>query len=240
MADTSRPTRLTGVRDGAVIVVYFGDNITLQDAGFTGVVVTIGSDPAQTYLLSAGAGGDSTWKYFRFTITAQKFPNAHNGDIVQVQVSAANGSTTTESLRYVETWVPYGLGASRTVLWFPVGLFSTDFKSNSSGVTLASMPVGAALGAKFYIPGYVLPDQFYVGLSAIGSWLISSAKDSTGAATGNLSFAGITAGALVDFNNWFYLGYAYGWDLTSNHDNPGNMFVVGVAPGLLQLVKSKP
>ncbi len=234
---TTIPQKLSSVRYNYTVAIYFDNgNTVLSDAGFTQAQVTIGTGSNNQHKYTVPNDGNPAWKYFVIYIDPTLYPNAQDGDLVQIQVGATNVSDTLYNFRFIQTVSPYGVGNSHAYAWFPIALFSTDFKSNTSGISLAAMPVGLAAGVKLY----PFNNQFYIGGSGILNWLISPEKNATGTATGNYNFAGGTIGALIDINNLFYVGYAYGIDLTSAHNNPGNLFVLGVAPGLVQLLQSKP
>jgi hypothetical protein len=69
---------------------------------------------------------------------------------------------------------------------------------------------------------------------------IAPQKASSGANSGNYTVASVSPGAFFDFDGYAYAGYAYALDLRSGYANPGHMFVLGVGPRLLEVLKAEP
>ncbi|AKJ07537.1 Hypothetical protein AA314_09163 [Archangium gephyra] len=153
-----------------------------------------------------------------------------HGTLVTLHVTH-DSNTEDRYFRLVHRFSPYGLGNTESYFWVPLALFSTDFKSSENGITLASMPVGLAVGGRLYFD-----NGFYLGGSAVASWLIFKNQ---GPAEGyNVQSAAI--GAVIDVNNYVFVGTAYGLDFRAGATHPGLMFVVGPGPSLLQVFKSTP
>jgi hypothetical protein len=132
----------------------------------------------------------------------------------------------------------YGFGEKQTAIWVPVGLFSTNFQRTGDGIPLAAMPVGLAIGGKVSVA-----NGFYFGFSTLASWLVHPQVDNDPNAPessdGRFNLAALTIGGLIDIGDYAYVGYAYGFDFTRDGRDPGSMLVVGVAPGLLKLMKGR-
>jgi len=54
----------------------------------------------------------------------------------------------------------------------------------------------------------------------------------------NINFQAVSVGVIFDINNWMTLRFNYKFDLASNKNNPGLLFVIGIAPDALNFLKS--
>ncbi len=120
-------------------------------------------------------------------------------------------------------------------VWVPAALFSSNLKSDENGVPFASLPVGIAWGGKFY-----LKNGAYLGGSIMLNWLIhSEGKTSVDFTSQNdWSLSNLTVGTIIDINDALYLGYAYGFDLSTNGDHAGHMLVLGFGLSALNFLKT--
>lgn len=163
------------------------------------------------------------------------YPNASR---VTLQVRFGDGRTAT---RYFRGWNGgsfYGFGGTNAGFWFPIGLFATSFRSGPDGLQFSAFPVGIAWGAKVYLPG----SPFYFGFSAMFNWSIVSGTPQTDAMamltdTG-VTLASFSVGAVIDIGNYFYVGGAATFDFRTGRELASPMLVVGIAPGLLQLLQA--
>ena len=150
--------------------------------------------------------------------------DAEDGDVLTVQIRG-------RAPLYFRWKKPYGLYNNHAGFWIPIGLLSTNFSLGSNGITLAPMPIGIAWGIKLYL------NEMYLGLSLAFNYTIHPINDSTGKATGAYSFTSFTPAALIDFNGYVYAGYGYGLRFDDISQSPGSLFVVGVGPALLSILK---
>ena len=157
---------------------------------------------------------------------ASKLPS---GARLTVKV-AYNNIETTRALRLSRRYSWYGTQG----LWMPLGLFGSNFDATNTGATLAALPIGLAWGERIH-----LSDTFYIGGSVIGNYVIHPKVDLSGKDTGDFALLSVSAGFLVDINNLVYVGGTYGWTFVSDTKDPGFMFVIGAAPGLLDIAKGK-
>lgn len=119
--------------------------------------------------------------------------------------------------------------------WLPTLTFSTDGKSTSDGITFGTMPIGLALGTKFY-PKY--ESDFYFGGSLIANWLVYT-DEGIENNTSSFSINNVALGAMIDFSDWFYVGYAYGKSFDTDIKDAGSMLVVGFGANLFEIFKNK-
>jgi hypothetical protein len=168
------------------------------------------------------------------------------GDPLDVSVTTAD-NIYHKYFKYRKILAPYDVLGP---VWLPIGLFGTHFSTNQNGLQFAAFPINLAIGGKWYAT-----DSVYFGLSLILAWTIYSSSTSTGSSSSGMtasaaspsstnssfSVSAASLGLLLDVSNWFYVGGAYGYDFrTDVVQQPGAFLVVGVAPGLLQLMQSAP
>jgi hypothetical protein len=158
-------------------------------------------------------------------------------DDTPIVVEVVNGaSTTARFARRKNAWDPYGLNLfynGWVGMWFPVGLFASNLQTSGGSLEFSAMPIGVAVGARWW-----LDDEFYLGLSAVGNWSISS----TGSEAGDgpmesdkvTKLDGVGVGGLVDVGSLFYVGGIYVLDIAG--DDPGFMLTLGAGPGLIKLL----
>jgi hypothetical protein len=222
----------TWIKDRYKVAVLFGDQSQkLSDLGITKVTVTVGSKSVDHTINDMG-----DWNYFVFYFYEANFPGLLSNETpIFVTIPGYEGRTW--YFRYKKTISTYKGFDKVPFAWFPVALFSTNFKSNENGVSLAPMPIGLAAGIKINVN-----KDYYFGFSAIASWLIAPEKkaDNAEKSSGNYNVSQMSFGGLVDFSNFLYAGYAYGKNFKSGNSDQGHLFVVGVAPGALQLFQGKP
>ncbi|MEI6090158.1 MAG: hypothetical protein WCR42_06885 [bacterium] len=113
------------------------------------------------------------------------------------------------------------------ICWFPVTLFATNFKSDSTGIPFNAIPIGIAIGGKIGVTKYN-----YLGISGIANLLITKNNETSYLQT-------MTLGMLFDFDGILYLGSTYGINFIDRTKDTKWMFVVGFGPELLQFLSSK-
>ncbi len=238
------------VRSGNLLLVYVGDGSgTLGAAGVSAIKVSVypPNQPTGTQVTCADSGSTASpnlansyfWPCWiesgaastqPFTVS---FPDAAQNDTIDVAVTAG----TTDYHRFGRFTQPLSWASNASGFWIPIGLFGTDFHANSDGITLAALPVGVAWGGQYNFSG-----TNYLGLSIILDWTIAPQK-TDGTNSGNYTLSAGSLGGIVDLDGYVYLGYAYAADVralagNSGYTNPGSMFVVGVGPKLLEVLKS--
>lgn len=223
------------IRSGDLAFVFAGDGTQkLGTLGVTSVTVAVGTSGAAQSAPPVGFPYAVADSYFLPVILdAANFPDASQGDPVTFSVQLSAGPSVVLYGDFIKPFSLYNSGSTFGA-WIPVGLFGTNGQSNASGITLAALPVGVAWGFKWNVSS-----NFYLGLSAFGSWTIAPQKDSTGGSTGNYTLSAVTPGAFLDVAGYLYVGYGYAVDLRSGYANPGSMLVVGVGPTLLQFLKGQ-
>jgi hypothetical protein len=155
------------------------------------------------------------------------------GTPVNVAVSYAGLKEQPHHLLFSHRWSWYGLNGSETVFWVPLGLVASNLQGGEDGMPIAALPINLALGGRHHW------DRYYVGGSlAVNYLLYNKPAESQESTASYLKSVGLTA--LFDFNNDFFVGAGWGFDLTSAHNHPGFMVVAGAGPGLLQFLKSTP
>lgn len=173
------------------------------------------------------------------------FSQLFNGDIIpdnsniRIVVTTTNKNyeilnTELDTKYYNKIQHYQSLGQDLGGFWIPTLLYSTNFKSTSTGVPFATLPIGIAYGWKFYGKGVG-----YIGVSAMANWLIYSQPSSSSSTSTNSSFnlQGLTGGILIDFSDIISIGYAYGKNLESGGTDPGSMFVLGIGSKTLSFFK---
>jgi hypothetical protein len=173
----------------------------------------------------------------QYYLELDKLADLGHGAEVQLVLNYEDNKNPTEAyFVFKHKIVPYKLAGTIPPFWIPVGLFSTNFKRTEDGIPFASMPIGLAMGWKWYFS-----NDSHIGLSVVGNWLIypkSEVVTTSGEKRKVYNLSAVSLGLLFDLRNYLYVGYAYGWDLKKDGRDPRNMFVIGFAPDLLQLFKS--
>lgn len=130
-------------------------------------------------------------------------------------------------------------GADTKGFWVPTLQFSSNLKSDNNGIPFAALPIGAAWGFKRMGSG-----GGYVGFSVMVNWMIYSPSSNTSTAnsvpdsnTSTFTVSSFTTGAIIDINNVFTIGYAYGKTFKNGQTDPGSMFVLGFGPKLIDFMK---
>lgn len=134
---------------------------------------------------------------------------------------------------------PYGVDPFNTGtvgLWVPVGLLGTNFHTTADGIELTAVPVGVAIGTKWWAK-----KDFYLGVSALLTWSISSTEQTRpNPTTGMDEKVSVTlaksagAGVMFDIDGWLYLGGLYNKSFRDDVASPGWFAVLGVGPELIQ------
>jgi hypothetical protein len=115
--------------------------------------------------------------------------------------------------------------------WFPINMYSTNFKTTENGVLFSAMPVGIAWGAKWNI--YT---DFFIGGSITCNWTIANAKNKS---KNSFFLQDISIGILADFGGWFYFGYAHPINLTDQQLGLSNQFIIGIGTDITNLFAGK-
>lgn len=196
------------------------------------VTVTVG-EKSIVRTVSAGTIGNA------LVVPLKELGNVSHGSIATVRITWNGDRNPTEYFFSISNKVsPYGVAESNSGVWFPIALFGTNFKSTEKGIPFAAFPVGIAYGWRVQ---FSTQSPFYLGLSAMANWAIVNEKPEDDADNSNNLFLGGGAlGGLLDISNYVYVGGAYTADFRKGYKDPGAVFVVGAAPGLLQLLKSRP
>lgn len=227
------------IRDGNIVYVYIGDGTTtLSDAGVTDVSITIHgtattSTQNTTCNLTAEAPLNSSY-FLQCDIGSDAFPNAAQGDSIDFEIREI---ISYHRYALFTKWVSPASSAHLGPIgfWVPVGMFGTNFKSNTDGIALAALPIGLAAGVQMNFN-----NTNYVGVSAFANWSIVPQKDSmTGMATGSYDFQSATIGGFADLDGYLYAGYGYALDARKGTANPGSLLVIGVGPRLLEFLKGQ-
>lgn len=165
------------------------------------------------------------------------FSKAKDGDIIKLDFEFDDNSKIIKFFKLKRFGQPYYTGYSLPCIWFPVGLFGTNFHRGDEGIVLAPMPIGIAAGYQFGIT----PD-FYLGVSVFGSWMMNESinKDNDANTDNKRSYTvkSLSLGALFDVNDYFYVGYSYGFDFQKSHKNPGSVIVLGASTKVIDWLKS--
>jgi len=227
--------------DNLIIVRFRRDGVFMTPAqiGFkeNDVAVTV-TGPGSSKPLEVKVDSGSLHRPFlRIPFyAASLFSSVAHGSDMNITLKTKE-SQSNVTFRWRRPWSFYGINDATYGAWLPIGLFSTNLAIGDEGMQLASLPIGFAWGFKRNFG-----NGHYVGASVMANWLIHQQVDGAGKPTGDLNLAALTAGGLLDVNNWFYLGYAYGVNLAKKVPEsrmPGHMLVIGVAPGALQFLKAQ-
>lgn len=205
--------------------------ISLKEAGFQKAELIADGNVLHTKTVGGPVSPESTALY----VSLDKTANLDSYTTVELRLTLGTGAAQHFVSRYLVThkWISYyGVAGKQIGLWFPIGLFVTNFRSTDAGLPIGAFPVGVALGLRWR-PS----PSFYLGVSAMVNWV---AQPTSTAGSTQFNLATIAGGLLLDINNYVYVGPAYVGDLRAGQKDPGLSFVFGVAPGLLQLFQGRP
>jgi hypothetical protein len=129
-------------------------------------------------------------------------------------------------------WVEeYRIEEGGSLLWFPVTLFCTNFDTSEKGLPIATMPITAAIGSKFYI----FADDTYFGLNTIvsvvwGGSIESEIEETPIGSQEILTYfvSKFAVGGFVDLDGYLYLGVAYTFDFRDEFEDPGWTMLIGL------------
>lgn len=224
---------ITGLR-GEFLVIVFRNPVTNQivpvaSGNLTSVEIKNESNKSiYTKLLSNPAGNYLTIELSEVT----DFSQAYSINKVSILY---NGNTTPRDFyfQYLSRFSSYGniIKHSPVGFWFPVGQFGTDFKKTSQGIIFNTLPLGVAFGTK-----YNFSNNFYIGVSYSFDYTITKSDDPTNA----YSFNSFSHGPIIDFGDYFHVGYNWFANLTNNSSNDRQPFiVVGIGVKFLDILKNK-
>lgn len=168
------------------------------------------------------------YQFDRSKPLGRRYCDAKHNDLVTLRPRL--GSTFVEgNIKRRNEWEPYGKNIADIIgIWWPIGLFATNFKTSDQGLEFAALPVSAALGARRWFGS-----EFYLG----PSFLVSYAVGNKATDAGNVFLTGAAAGFMLDFGSYLYVSGTYQWDFTKGgpprERDPGWMLGVGAGPGLL-------
>jgi len=210
-----------------------GDSLTMKEIGLTSIDIISKNESIDNVPVALG---DASLK--RFNVRLKKLIGTDNGEIIQIIINLENPDKYllekgySYYFKYHKALTLYGaFNSSLAGFWFPTGMFASNFDRTDVGISFAPMPIGLAWGSKYNFKN----GKGYIGASLCANWLIYEQKDTLDK---SIHFQSISLGALFDISNYVTLGVTYGIDLTVNKKNPGLLFVVGIAPGILNLIKS--
>jgi len=219
------------VRSDEHVLVYAGDGgTTLRQAHIKKVSYTFSTSGASEQVCVDLSSSPASYDPFFARCIVKTPDDAFHLAPLAVKVEFDNLET---SVRWAVLTRPVSLAGKAYGFWVPVGLFGTDFHSNSDGIALAALPVGLAWGVQANING-----GDYIGLSGISSWAIAPQKRTDGT-TGDYFLSAYSVGAIIDFDSFIYVGYAYAGDFRSGYKDPGHMAVLGVGPKMLKFFKAQ-
>lgn len=160
---------------------------------------------------------------FYFTIDLNELGDAPgNKEIITVTVTGKNDVLLSKGyFKYFndsQLYPNYGF-------WLPVGLFSSDLRKDSLGLTFFAHPIGFAWGNKFNFKNW------YLGTSLAFNYTVSRSRTNE-----NVYFNDASTTALIDINGFGYVGYNVPWDLGKSQNNS---FVIGVGANLIQLLRGE-
>ncbi|MFN0214307.1 MAG: hypothetical protein ACKVT2_08635 [Saprospiraceae bacterium] len=196
------------------------------------VIVSIdGSDPKEFFPSSAEEGNNFYW------IPLKSLKGAKSGSLVTVTLKLKDEvilqKGTTYYFNYFEKKSFYGaFNNNLGGVWFPTGMFATNFNNGNNGINFAPMPLGIAWGLKQNFKN----SQFYLGYSATANWLIYN--DDTDPANKKFSLSAASLGLMIDVGNIGNIGVCYGFDFRKETPNPRWALLVGISPGTLNFLKS--
>lgn len=155
------------------------------------------------------------------------------------EIKIAIGDGANQMRYYARRWrmiQSYGwdfLGQGVFGLWVPVGIFATNFQRTVSGLQFSALPVGVALGSKFYFSR-----SFYMGVSGTAMWAITTGDkiDSGGVKQEAASLSSLGAGFLLDLSSIMYLTVTHQWNFAEGQTNPGWMLGLGFGAELLKRI----
>lgn len=225
-----------GVSDEKLVITFYdydtskntiGKKVKLKDAGVKSISIIV-----DNVLLLNKEIMDYEKNYENYHVGLSQLKNLKSGSIIQVLINKSDDITYFDGnsayFKYFSPTTFYGpLKNAIPGLWFPTGMFATNFNRTDNGIIFAPMPIGVAWGMKFNTK-----KGNYWGTSLCANWLIYQQKTDN-----NINFNSIAPGILLDINNLITVGVVYGIDLTSKKINPGFSLVVGIAPDLLNLIK---
>jgi hypothetical protein len=234
--------------DDIVQVAFFdgkGGQMTVKDAMVDSVKFfrDQGSDPV--YAVTAAPFEDGNCVPIPGDGKLGQLLKDKDGALYRIEVVFKDGSSLQlkpKYLRRANKWQAYGWDPFELDLlgfWLPVGLFGTNLKSTANGIDFVAVPIGVALGGKWWAR-----DNLFIGGSVLATWTIAHTTSDTSMASGTAtgSSGSVTTaknlgiGGLIDVGGYAYFGGIWVADLTSKHDNPGFMFLAGLGPAAIKAI----
>lgn len=172
-------------------------------------------------------------------IEIPKIDRAQHKDLITITPFASKSNLVKPSkflgLRYRPVQ-SYGWDFTNTGavgLWIPVGIFATNFQRSADGLQFSALPIGVAVGTKFY-----MSKDFYLGVSGTGMWAITSGDtvDSSGSKQATATLRSLGAGFLLDISSIMYVTATYQWNFAEGQTNPGWMMGLGFGADILKRI----
>jgi hypothetical protein len=200
---------------------------------------------AQLQIVSFRVNGEEVDKWepvqeelnqFEVKIPLERIKKVETNSRVDIIARFGNNITKSHNFIYFRPQVGYSIANQESYLWFPLSIFSTNFKSEENGIPFAPTPITVAFGFKSYYPR----SNNYFGFSGIGGFVWTADKENnqdSGTANQIKILSKAAFGVLIDLSGYFYFGPAYVADFRKDFKDPGFVLVVGIGPRLLEFLK---
>jgi len=235
-------------RDNKYLIIWFE---SVKNGVDDGIAQPYDVGVTQVFLFSQGVtfkvksidpyvGENSNYNYILIDLNNEldggNIFSVGNEQPIQISVDCGKkANLATSNMKMDQNLQGYGWDLGAAGFWIPVGLFGTDFNSTASGIGFAPMPINIALGTKWY-----LMDKDYLGFSTCFNWTVNSGQDSNQTNTNqNVNLLTGTAGLLLDFDNYIYLGAGkeFNFEKGSTSNNKV-VFFLGFATNALSFLNS--
>jgi hypothetical protein len=160
-----------------------------------------------------------------------------NLSILKVTITlTTNGNTSAYNryFRFLNAGEAYGniVKIGPVGLWFPVGMFGSNFQKTQDGIIFNALPVGMALGSKWNVG-----PKFYLGFSWTVNYTVTKV---TNTSEEKYSFTSFSHGPLLDIGDWVTVGYSFPFNLTTDESiNQKPILYFGVGVKVLDILKTK-
>ncbi len=224
----------SGNEDNIVVIKFYSDPNLTTEVSVNAVNIKEVDLVVNKKVVSTFSDFSQNSNLYQVDLTS--IAGSSNGDLIIISIKLNNaadnlGNSSSFYFNYYTSISNYGIANGAPLgFWLPTGMFATNFNRSNVGVTFAPEPIGAAWGKKINDRN----DNGYIGISLCAKWLIYQQNNSNN----SITFSSAALGVLFDISNYITVGADYGVDLTTNKQNPGLMFVVGIGPGLLNFIKS--
>jgi hypothetical protein len=205
--------------------------ITIGDADVRKIVINNGETPIHQWEMPPNPNREYFCRLYLEHLYEKKIPNFTRCEtIVEFPGNKVNKRNfiwhkSFEGYKVEFLPLPY--------LWFPAMLYCTNFKNNENGIPIAALPLGIAIGGKWY----PFHDRKFVGFSINMSWVLKPDNSLDSENYDLLILSTLSMGGFIDISGLLYLGGAYIWDFRDKEENPGWAMVIGIGPDLLNFLK---